>query len=212
MKIVLLACEESQAVCVEFRKKGIEAYSCDILPCSGGYPEWHIQEDVLNLLKYKWGAIIGFPKCTHLAISGAKHFEGKRNDGRQREGIEFFMKLYNANCDKVCIENPVNIISGKYILEHFPDLSEKYGFPIKPTQIVQPYQFGDEFQKTTCLWLKGLPKLKHTKIVGRGEMHTTPSGKVLPKWYSNCGNRKVNRSKTFPGIAEAMADQWSQII
>ena len=172
---VLVACEESQRVCIEFRKLGHEAYSCDIEPCSGGHPEWHIQDDVLPLLNGncdfktvngdlyhligKWDMIIAFPPCTHLAVSGARHFEKKRTDGRQREGIAFFCKFLEADCDLVSIENPVNIISGDYIHKWFPDLAEKYGLPIKPTQIIQPWQFGDGVGKSTCLWLKGLPSL-----------------------------------------------------
>lgn len=205
---ILIACEESQAVTIEMRKRGHEAYSCDIIPCSGGHPEWHLQQDVLPLLKEKWDMIIAFPPCTHLSVSGAKHFEKKRKDGRQREAIEFFMQFLNADCDKIAVENPIGIISGKYIIKHFPDLANKYNLPIKITQKIQPYEHGHEAQKTTCLWLKGLPNIVPTHIVGKGEMHTTPSGKVLPKWYSNCGNRKINRSKTFPGIAAAMAEQW----
>lgn len=206
---VLIGCEESQAVCIEFRKLGHEAYSCDLEPCSGGHPEWHLQQDITELLNQQWDMIIAFPPCTHLSVSGAKHFYKKRKDGRQREAIEFFMKFINADCDKIAVENPVGIISGKYIIEHFPDLAEKYNFPLKSTQRIQPYEHGDEAQKTTCLWLKGLPMIIPTNIVGKGEMHTTPSGKTLPKWYSNCGQKK--RSKTFPGIAKAMAEQWSII-
>lgn len=194
---ILAACEESQAVTIELRKLGHEAYSCDILDCSGGHPEWHIKGDVIPLLKEKWDMIIAFPPCTHLAVSGAKHFEQKRKDGRQKKGIDFFMEFVNCDCEKIAIENPIGIMSKIYR---------------KPDQIIQPYMFGDSFQKSTCLWLKGLPKLIPTNIVDKGEMHTTPSGKVLPKWYSNCGNRKINRSKTFKGIAEAMANQWATII
>ena len=205
---VLAACEESQEVCKAFRAKGHEAYSCDTEPCSGGHPEWHLQQDVSGLLAKKWDMIIAFPPCTHLSVSGAKHFEGKRLDGRQKEGVEFFMQFINADCEKIVVENPVGIISGRYIKKHFPDLCKKYNLPMKSSQRIQPYEHGHEAQKTTCLWIKGLPLLIPTRMVGRGEMHTTPSGKVLPKWYSNCGNRKINRSKTFPGIAHAMAEQW----
>ena len=192
---VLVACEESQAVTKEFRALGHEAYSCDIEPCSGGHPEWHLQQDVVPLLKEKWDMIIAFPPCTHLAVSGAKHFAEKRADGRQQQGIDFFMLFTNLTC-KYAIENPIGIMSKIFR---------------KPDQIIQPWQFGHEAQKSTCLWLNGLPKLDPTKIVERGEMHTTPSGKTLPKWYSNCGNRKINRSKTFPGIARAMAEQWGSV-
>ena len=163
------------------RNLGFEAYSCDIIDQSGNHPEWHIMSDVLQLLNGncsfkttdgenhfingRWDMIIAFPPCTHLAVSGAKHFEKKRADGRQREGIEFFCQFLNADCDRISIENPVNIISGEYIAKWFPDLAEKYGLPIKPTQRIQPYEFGHETKKTTCLWLKGLPKLTSTNIV-----------------------------------------------
>ena len=167
---ILVACEESQAVTVELRKLGHEAYSCDIEPCSGGHSEWHLQQDVLPLLEQKWDMIIAFPPCTHLAVSGAAHFEKKRNDGRQQEAIEFFMQFINADCDRIAVENPVNIISGDYIAKHFPDLQQKYGFPIKPTQAVQPYEFGDKARKKTCLWLKGLEPLIPTNIVDPGEI------------------------------------------
>ncbi len=190
---VLVACEESQVVCIAFREKGHEAYSCDILPCSGGHPEWHIRGDVRIIMQREWwDMMIAFPPCTHLAVSGAKHFEQKRKDGRQQEGINFFMDIVNANILRIAIENPVGIMSSKYRI---------------PDQIIQPWQFGDQFQKTTCLWLKNIPLLLPTKIVSKGEFVTTPSGKTLPKWYSDNKSAK-NRSKTFPGIAKAMAEQW----
>lgn len=205
---ILLACEESQAVTKELRTLGHEAYSCDIQECSGGHPEWHLQQDVTELLKEKWDMIIAFPPCTHLSVSGARHFDKKREDGRQREAIEFFMKFVNADCERIAIENPVNIIGGEYIAKHFPDLLEKYTFH-KPTQRIQPYEYGDEVQKTTCLWLKGLPMLVPTNIVGKGEMVTFKSGKRMAKWFAeSAGNGKL-RSKTFPGIAKAMAEQWA---
>lgn len=227
---ILVACEESQAVTIELRKLGHEAFSCDLQECSGGHPEWHINGDVIPLLKksmirfktqdgkyhfiYEWSIMIGFPMCTHLSVSGAKHFEKKREDGRQREAIDFFMTLLNAPIRKIAIENPVNIISGKYILKHFPDLVEKYKFPIKSTQRIQPYQFGDEAQKTTCLWLKGLPQLIHTNVVSKGEMKEgiRKNGETyrMPKWFSDNKSGKI-RSKTFPGIAKAMAEQWTKI-
>lgn len=189
---ILIACEESQAVCKAFRAKGHEAYSCDILPCSGGHPEWHLQQDIIPILKEKWDMIIAFPPCTHLAVSGAKHFAKKIADGRQQEGIDFFMLFANSDCPKVVIENPIGIMSKKFR---------------KPDQIIQPWQFGDPFQKSTCLWLKGVQKLTPTKIVDKGEFYISPSGKKLPKWYSNDKSSK-GRSKTFQGIADAMADQW----
>ena len=226
---VLVACEESQAVCTAFREKGHEAYSCDIIECSGGHPEWHIQGDVLPLLngrcefktmdgqthkvEGKWDMIITFPPCTHLAVSGAAWFEKKRADGRQREGIDFFCKFLEADCDRIAIENPVGIISGDYIPKWFPDLAEKYCLPQKPSQTIHPWQFGDSYEKTTCLWLKGLPSLIPTNIVDRGEFIRHKSGKVKPKWFADAfklppDERARVRSKTFPGIAQAMADQW----
>ena len=216
----MVACEESQAVTIELRKLGHEAYSCDIEPCSGGHPEWHLQQDVIPLLKEKWDMIIAFPPCTHLAVSGAAHFEKKRADGRQREAIEFFMQFINADCDKIAVENPVNIISGTYISKHFPDLQEKYSFPIRPTQVIQPYEFGDKARKKTCLWLRGLPQLKPTNIVDPGEIldggysvgasahyAVDENGKILS--WNDPRTGKI-RSKTFPGIAKAMAEQWGK--
>lgn len=206
---ILVAFEESQSVTKELRELGHEAYSCDIQDCSGGYPEWHLKCDVMEIINNNWDMIIAFPPCTHLSVSGAKHFEKKRKDGRQREAIIMFMEVINAKCEKIAVENPVNIIGGKYIPVHFPDLAEKYGLPLKSDQRIQPWEFGDKAQKTTCLWLKNLPKLKPTKIVDKGEFYISPSGKKLPKWYSDNKNSKI-RSKTFPGIAKAMADQWTK--
>lgn len=196
---ILVACEESQAVTIELRKLGHEAYSCDIEKCSGGHPEWHLQKDVVPLLEEKWDMIIAFPPCTHLAVSGAAWFEKKRKDGRQQQGIDFFMLFANSKCDKVAIENPVGIMSSKWR---------------KPNQIIQPWQFGEPFSKKTCLWLKGLPPLEPTNIVDEGERVTFKSGKSMPKWYSDAfrlhpAERAKVRSKTFPGIAKAMADQWA---
>jgi site-specific DNA-cytosine methylase len=234
---ILVACEESQAVTKEFRILGHEAYSCDIIECSGHRPEWHIMQNVLPLLDGnctfytcdgtqheihgKWDMIIAFPPCTHLAVSGAAWFESKRKDGRQREAIEFFMNIMNADCEKIAIENPVNIISGNYIEKHFPDLQIKYNFPIKPSQAIQPYEFGHEARKKTCLWLKGLHNLKPTNIVNPGEM-TISAGKSYSVGASADTARNENgkalrwndpetakiRSKTFQGIAKAMAEQW----
>ncbi|WP_143323066.1 hypothetical protein [Clostridium sp. HBUAS56010] len=192
---ILVACEESQAVTIELRKLGHEAYSCDIEPCSGGHPEWHLQEDVTPLLKQRWDMVIAFPPCTHLATSGAKHFAQKRADGRQQQGIDFFMLFANLDCEKVAIENPVGIMSTEWR---------------KPNQIINPYQFGDPYEKKTCLWLKGLPHLQPTNIVEPPPRQVLSSGKTIPFWYSNCGgNRAKARSKTFPGIAKAMAEQWA---
>lgn len=202
---VLVACEESQAVTKELRRLGHEAYSCDIEPCSGGHTEWHIQQDVTPLLKDKWDMIIAFPPCTHLANSGAAYWKEKQADGRQQAAIDFFMQFVNCDCSKVAIENPVGIMSKAYR---------------KPDQIIQPWQFGDEASKKTCLWLKGLPALCPTNIVDKGEFYRiyTPAknGKAysVPLWYQKLGGlppaeRAKMRSKTFPGIARAMAEQWA---
>lgn len=142
--------------------------------------------------------IIAFPPCTHLAVSGAAWFEQKRKDGRQQEGIDFFMKIANSDCDKIAIENPVGIMSNKWR---------------KPDQIIQPYEFGEPFSKKTCLWLKGLPKLIPTKLVEQGERLKFASGRTMPKWYADAyrlppKERSIARSKTFQGIADAMAEQW----
>ncbi len=207
---ILVGCEESQAVTFELRKRGHAAFSCDILPCSGGHPEWHIQGDVIEQLNKGWDMMICFPPCTHLAVSGAAWFEEKRKDGRQQQGIDFFMQLVNAPIPKIAIENPVGIMSNIYR---------------KPDQIIQPYYFGDEAQKTTCLWLKNLPPLFHAnqpdlfndKIthVEKGEMvewidKKTGKVKRMAKWYNDArsGDHGHKRSKTFPGIAKAMAEQW----
>lgn len=205
MKIIL-GCEESQTVCKAFRAKGHEAYSCDILAPSGGHPEWHFQDDIFNVLRGgQWDMGIFFPPCTHLAVSGAKHFAKKRADGRQQQGIDFFMAIANCGLKKMAIENPIGIMSGLWR---------------KPDQIIQPWQFGDEAQKSTCLWLTGLTLLKPTNIVGKGEFYTSPKGRRLPSWYGDAvgasgkkiayGSEEMKkvRSKTFNGIALAMADQW----
>jgi hypothetical protein len=213
---VLVACEESQAVTIELRNLGHEAYSCDIQECSGGHPEWHIQGDVIEQLTKGWDMMIAFPPCTHLAVSGARHFSQKISDGRQQQGIYFFMQMVNAPINKIAIENPIGIMSKIYR---------------KPDQIIQPYFFGDEYQKTTCLWLKNLPKLYHNSKpnlfdstithVDKGEMFKwvdkkTGKLKKQPLWYAeafkkhglNKDERSKERSKTFPGIAKAMAIQW----
>ena len=233
---ILVACEESQAVTKELRRLGHEAFSCDIIECSGGHPEWHIQNDVLPLLngncKFKtaddteyivdgkWDMILAFPPCTHLAVSGAAWFEKKREDGRQRWGIDFFCKFLYADCDKISIENPVGIISGDYIPQWFPDLAKQYDLPQKPTQIIHPWMFGDNYAKSTCLWLKGLnplvpsvteqPELEWKEWVDK----KTGKKKRQPKWFMEAlhlppEERAKVRSKTFPGIAKAMAEQWA---
>ena len=183
---ILVACEESQAVTIELRRLGHEAYSCDIEPCSGGHPEWHLQVDALELLKMKWDMILAFPPCTHLAVSGARYFEQKREDGRQQAAIDFFMRFANADCPKIAIENPVGIMSTVWK---------------KPDQIIQPWQFGHGETKKTCLWLKGLPPLIPTEIVEGREQRIW---KMPPS-----EDRAKNRAKTFPGIARAMAEQWA---
>lgn len=184
---VLVACEESQAVTIELRKLGHAAYSCDIEPCSGKHAEWHLQQDVLLLLKESWDCIIAFPPCTHLAASGARWFPEKIVDGRQQQGVDFFMSLVKAPCPYIAIENPIGIMSTKYK---------------KPTQIIQPWQYGHGETKATCLWLKGLPKLQPTNIVEGRE----PKVWKLPP----SADRAKLRSKTYPGIAKAMAEQWSK--
>jgi hypothetical protein len=214
---VLVACEESQAVTKEFRRLGHEAFSCDIKPTTGANPEWHYQDDVFNVISKGWDMMIAFPPCTHLAISGAPHFEKKRADGRQQEGIDFFLKIANVDIDKICIENPMNIM-GNIFRPH--------------DQEIQPYYFGDEFQKTTWLWLKNLPPLLHfsekdlfnDKIthVGKGDFiewvdKKTGKTKRQAKWFADAfrntktsEERSTIRSKTFPGIAKAMAEQWGK--
>lgn len=210
---VLIACEESQRVCIAFRERGHEAYSCDIQECSGGHPEWHIQDNVLKHLD-GWDMIIAFPPCTHLAVSGARHFEKKRIDGRQRSAIEFFCQFFKADCKHIAIENPINIISGEYVSKWYPDLAALYNLPMKPTQIIQPYMFGDSVRKTTALWLKNLPLLKPTNIVKPDIIsYTYKNGKqvtfseYLVRGF-NGEERSKHRSKTFPGIAKALGEQW----
>lgn len=205
---VLVACEESQEVCKAFRARGHEAYSCDIQEPSGGHPEWHICGDVLPLLNGncefvtmddvmhridgKWDLIIAHPPCTHLAVSGARWFkEDVKPRYLQDEAADFFMKFVNADCDKIAIENPVCIMSTRYR---------------KPDQIINPYQFGHPEQKKTCLWLKGLPKLSETDNV-YDYMMTLPEKERARIWWLG-SNHSKERSKTFPGIAAAMAEQW----
>ena len=197
---ILVACEESQTVTIEFRKLGHEAYSCDILPCSGGHPEWHLQQDVLPLLAQDWDMVLAFPPCTHLCVSGARWWKEKKADGRQADGQLFFMQFvwWTSHIPKVAIENPVGIMSTFYR---------------KPDQIIQPWMFGDDARKKTCLWLEGLPLLMPTQIVSEGELAKFKSGAVIPKWYADAWrlsptDRARIRSKTFLGIARAMAEQW----
>lgn len=211
---VLVACEESQRVCTEFRKLGHEAYSCDIEPCSGGHPEWHIQCDVIPLLNgyctfttmdgenhyinHKWDLIIAHPPCTYLSNAGARFLypKGVLNEDRLKLGLiakEFFMKIYNADCEKIAIENPIP--------------SKIYGLP-EYTQTIQPYEFGHPYQKKTCLWLKGLKPLQPTDILPKEKRQST---KIAGNWFNKGGKqRQKNRAKTFPGIAKAMAEQWGK--
>jgi len=224
---ILVGCEESQAVTIAFRERGFQAFSCDILPESGGHPDWHYQQDIFEVMKMRhWDCIISFPPCTDLALSGAAWFEKKRADGRQEESIKFFFEVWkNSNAT----ENPMGIFNGgKYIAKWFPSLYRdmaRQGFPFKPSQVIQPYYFGDEFQKTTCLWLKGLPRLYHNADsnlfdsvithVNKGEFIEFASGKRMQKWYAllrRDSDRGHIRSKTFPGISVAMATQWGDFL
>jgi site-specific DNA-cytosine methylase len=205
---ILIACEESQAVTKAFRKLGFEAFSCDLLPCSGENPEWHYQEDMFEVIKRepKFDLMIAFPPCTDLAVSGARHFERKIADGSQKRSVDFFMSVINADIERIAVENPIGIMSGKYR---------------KPNQIIQPWMFGDKAQKSTCLWLKNLPNLEPTNIVEKGEFFqfTSKKGekKRMPMWYYKAlqeaktpEQRRTLRSKTFQGIANAMAKQWGK--
>lgn len=191
----LIACEYSGTVRRAFRELGHDAWSCDLLPADDG-SEFHIQGDVLPLLKQDWDLMVAHPPCTDLAVSGAKHFAAKRADGRQQASIDFFMRLADADIPRTAIENPVSIMSTVWR---------------KPDQIIQPWMFGHEATKTTCLWLKGLPHLVPTNIVDKGARHVTKSGKSLPAWYNlpPSPDRWKIRSTTFEGIAKAMAAQWS---
>jgi site-specific DNA-cytosine methylase len=199
---ILIACEESQVVTTEFRNLGYEAWSCDILPTSGNRPDWHLQQDVIPLLKEVWDLIIAFPPCTHLANSGAKHFAAKQADGRQQLAIDFFLAFTQANSPRIAIENPIGIMSTKYK---------------KPSQIVQPWMFGDNYNKSTCLWLKGLPKLVATQIKLVSGNKVFKSGKKMSEWYyaTSClphKERAKARSKTPLGLATQMAIQWSKVL
>lgn len=230
---IIVACEESQAITKELRKLGHDAYSCDLLPCSGGHPEWHFQEDIFKIIKnqggllqdgnknistMKWEMMIAHPPCTYLTVSGNRWFyhpDDKDlpllhrrphprfpNRIKDRENaLKFFKKLYKVPIKKIAIENPIGIVSTRFQ---------------KPSQIVQPYMFGDPATKTTCLWLRGLPLLEPTNLVDKGERIFFKSGKSQPKWYSDAlvqartaEERRTLRSKTFPGMAKAMAMQWA---
>jgi site-specific DNA-cytosine methylase len=183
---ILIACEESGIVRDAFIARGHDAISCDLLPSRRSGP--HIQGDVVPLLAEDWDLIIAFPPCTDLCVSGARWFAEKRRDGRQQRAIDFFMCFANANCDRIVIENPVGIMSSKYR---------------KPDQIIQPWQFGHGETKATCLWLKNLPKLTPSNIVEGREQRIW---KMAPS-----ENRAKERSKTYSGIADAMAEQWTKL-
>lgn len=209
---VLVACEESQRVCIAFRERGHEAYSCDILDCSGGHPEWHIKGDCLPLingccdfetmdgLKHtineKWDLLIAHPPCTYISNAGVRFLypggKGILDEERLKKGIEathFFLRFLYANCEKIAIENPVP--TKVYCLPPY-------------TQIIQPWMFGHPVQKKTCLWLKGLPNLEPTNIIEERQ-----SSKIPGNWFNRGGReRQANRAKTFVGIAKAMAEQW----
>ena len=186
---ILVACEYSGRVRDAFIRGGHDAISCDLLPSESDLGP-HYQGNIMDIINEGFDLMIAHPPCTHLAVSGAKHFWRKEKE--QLKALDFVRALMDSPIKMICIENPVSVISTKIR---------------KPDQIIQPWQFGETFQKTTCLWLKNLPKLKHTNIVEKGEFYISPSGKKLPKWYSDDKSAK-SRSRTFLGIAEAMADQW----
>ena len=208
---ILVACEESQAITKEFRALGHEAYSCDILPCSGGHPEWHLEGDVFGFIDQGWDLMVAHPPCTYLSVSGARHLynkDGSKNLDRyrnQREALDFVQKLMDCDIPRIAIENPVSVISSQIR---------------KPDQIVQPWMFGDSASKTTCLWLKNLPKLVATNVVDKGDFKEwidKKSGKMKRQatWYYDAlinakspEERRSLRSKTFKGIAQAIASQW----
>ena len=215
MKEILIACEESQAITKAFRKLGYNAYSCDLLPSSGGHPEWHIQGDAIaEAYSGKYDMMIAHPPCTYLAVSGARWLynkDGSRNEERyenQAEALDFVQQLMNAPIEHIAIENPISVISS-----HIR----------KPDQIVHPYMFGDKASKSTCLWLKNIPKLIPTDIVEKGEfvewIGKNGKKKRQPKWYydalakaKNPEERRTLRSKTFQGMADAIASQWSCVL
>ena len=216
---VLIACEESQRACIAFREKGHHAFSCDILPCSGGHPEWHICGDVLPILngncevttmdgvkhriEGKWDLIVAHPPCTYLTLAGNKWFKPEFADRfpsrqkQRKEAVDFFMAIANADCDKIAIENPVGVMSSQWR---------------KPDQYIEPYMFGDPEKKKTGLWIKGLPLLKPTNIVEPVIIHCK-SGANEPRWHMETmrltkEEKSRVRSQTFIGIAKAMAEQW----
>ena len=217
MARILIACEESQAVTKAFRELGHEAYSCDLLPCSGGHPEWHFNEDVFEVIKREptFDLMIAHPPCTYLAVSGARWLynkDGSVNQDRlknQIDGLDFVQRLMDADVERIVIENPISVISSQIR---------------KPDQIVQPWMFGDKANKSTCLWLKNVPKLYSTDIVDKGEFfifkdRKTGKDKKQPMWYYEAlqkantpAERRTLRSKTFQGMANAMANQWGKLL
>ena len=215
---ILIACEESQAVTKEMRALGIEAYSCDIEPCSGGCPEWHMQGDVTPLLAQEWDMIIAFPPCTYLTHAGTRHYSRRINseekvltrEKKREEAVQFFMQFVNAKCNRIAIENPVGYMNSFYR---------------KPDQIIHPYYFGEAVQKRTCIWLKNLPLLEHTNMLPKPEpIYICQGDKCKGKRINWCealktgvgrgtqAERAKARSKTFEGIAKAMANQWGTLI
>ena len=215
MRKILIACEESQAITKAFRKLGFEAYSCDLLPSSGGHPDWHIQGDAIaEAYSGKYDMMIAHPPCTYLAVSGARWLynkDGSRNEERyknQAQALDFVQQLMDAPIKHIAVENPISVISSNIR---------------KPDQIVHPYMFGDKASKSTCLWLKNLPKLEPTDIVEKGEFIEFVSKKGVKKrqakWYYEAlqkaktpEERRTLRSKTFQGMADAIADQWSKVL
>ena len=203
---VLVACEESQAVTKELRRLGHEAYSCDIVECSGGHPEWHLRQDVTPLLREPWDMIIAHPPCTYLTVTGNRWFNVDRYGEKaiqryedRRDAVEFFMLFANADCPRIAIENPIGHMSTAYR---------------KPDQIIHPYMFGDPARKATCLWLKGLEPLKPTNIVEPVIVEYKNGKGTDNPWHMETmslppAERAKARSKTFPGIARAMAEQWA---
>ena len=199
---ILVVCEESQAVTIKLRAKGHEAFSCDIMECSGGHPEWHLQQDVTELLRQEWDMIIAFPPCTFLSKAGACRLyptAGNIDPIRYKKGVEakeFFMKFINADCDKIAVENPVSL--------------KVFDMP-QWTQEIEPYHYGHPFSKKTRLWLKGLPKLEPTNIVEKKGTYLPSS--TSKNAYTGLNDKKTRcpkiASKTFDGIADAMANQWT---
>lgn len=193
---VLVACEESQAVTIQLRSLGHEAYSCDIQDCSGGHSEWHIKGDVIPLLSEHWDMIIAFPPCTYLTFAGNRHLNQPGRLEKRLAAAEFFMKFVNAPCEHIAIENPVGFMNSCYR---------------KPDQIIHPYMFGDPYMKRTCLWLKNLPLLEPTYYLPKPEPKYVQKDGKRRYWvetFSGSDRQKV-RSKTFPGIAAAMAYQFT---